>query len=646
MTKQQNIERGATVSVRNIGGIDETSVSLKPGVSILYGRNATNRTSFLQAVMAALGSENVSMKGDADEAEVELEFDNEVYTRRLTRENGSVVTSGDPYLDDPELADLFAFLLESNEARRTVASEGNLRDLIMRPIDLDEIKSQISTFERQKQQLDKDIQAIEERKQDLPKLESERTRLEDEIEETRSELESKEKDIEVADADIETHRQEQQELEEKLETLRDARNDLEDVRYDLETERESIQSLKEDRTAHREELADLPETPDEELADLDSQIEQLRERRRNLDSQLSLLQNTVQFNEEMLDGEQSDIYGALDTDGASVTADLLPDTDVVCWTCGSEVERDQIETTIEQLRSLRSETLSEKQDLSSQLNELQADKQTLDRQQQRRDELERRLSQIETEIEQSQDRIEELQERRETLQGNVQELESEIESLESDQFDEVLDLHREANQLEYELGHLENDLQSVDDEIDTIEERLEEQSELKAEREAVTEKLTDLRTRVERVEEEAVEEFNEHMDDVLRLLDYDNLDRIWLERVQREVREGRRKNIKTFFDLHVVRTTPSGATYEDTNDHLSESEREVTGLVFALAGYLVHEVYEQVPFMLLDSLEAIDSERIANLIEYFADYADFLTVALLPEDAQALKDDYTRIESI
>jgi len=29
---------------------------------------------------------------------------------------------------------------------------------------------------------------------------------------------------------------------------------------------------------------------------------------------------------------------------------------------------------------------------------------------------------------------------------------------------------------------------------------------------------------------------------------------------------------------------------------LSESEREVTGLVFALAGYLVHDVHETVPF--------------------------------------------------
>jgi len=37
----------ATVYATNINGIDETEVSLDPGVTILVGRNATNRTSFL-----------------------------------------------------------------------------------------------------------------------------------------------------------------------------------------------------------------------------------------------------------------------------------------------------------------------------------------------------------------------------------------------------------------------------------------------------------------------------------------------------------------------------------------------------------------------------------------------------------------------
>jgi len=40
-------------------------------------------------------------------------------------------------------------------------------------------------------------------------------------------------------------------------------------------------------------------------------------------------------------------------------------------------------------------------------------------------------------------------------------------------------------------------------------------------------------------------------------------------------------------------------------------------------------VYDEVPFMLLNSLEAIDASRIARLIEYVEEYSDYLVVALL-----------------
>lgn len=58
----------------------------------------------------------------------------------------------------------------------------------------------------------------------------------------------------------------------------------------------------------------------------------------------------------------------------------------------------------------------------------------------------------------------------------------------------------------------------------------------------------------------------------------------------------------------------SGHTYEGTVDTLSESEREVLGLVFALAGYLVHKVYEQFPFILLDLPEVSTPNGLPNLL--------------------------------
>jgi len=273
---------------------------------------------------------------------------------------------------------------------------------------------------------------------------------------------------------------------------------------------------------------------------------------------------------------------------------------------------------------------------------------SLREQQQRREELERGLEAAERDIEDSENAIERLTDRRDELEGDIEALEAEIEALKDDDdaYEEILKLHKEANQLEYEIGRLEGDLKDVESEIADIEDRLDDEEALKTQRDTINEEIKDLRTRIDRIEAEAIESFNDHMDTVLSILEYSNLERIWLERVERKVKEGRRKVQKSGLELHIVRQTDGGTTYEDTIDHLSESEREVTGLIFAFAGYLAHEVYEQCPFMLLDSVEAIDADRLAELVEYIAEYSDYLVVALLAEDAAALSDNYEYVQAI
>lgn len=642
------------ISVRNIGGIDETEVTLASGVTALTGRNATNRTSLLQALMAALGSERASLKADADEGTVTLELGDETYTHTLTRSNGTIATSGDPYLDDPELADLFAFLLESNEARRAVARGDDLRDLIMRPIDTDRIQAEIEQLESEKRNLDERLDELDTLANRLPELERERSRLESDLEAKREDLADKEAEIEDVDADLDETRSEKEALEEKLDELRDVRSRLEDTRFDIDTEKESLEALQAEVAELEDDLDDVGDVDERAVDDLDSEIRQLRDRKQEIEATMSELQSVVQFNEEMLEGTSQDVADALRTDDdagsetdGSLTDQLVEDTDtVVCWTCGSEVDREEIETTLDRLRELRREKRSERNELGSEIDDLQAEKRTIEEERRKREEATRRLEQLESEIDDRETRLEELRTTRDEFADEIATLEEEVEALEQDDYGDILDLHKEANQLEVEIGRIEDDLETVEEEIGEVEDELATRDDLESQRESVQEELTELRTRVDQIEAQAVEEFNEHMATVLNLLDYENLDRIWIERTEREVREGRRKVSKTAFTMHVVRSTESGATYEDTMDHLSESEREVTGLVFALAGYLVHDVYEEVPFILLDSLEAIDSDRIAALVDYFSEYSDYLVTALLPEDAAALDESYERVTEI
>lgn len=635
------------VDVENIGGISSTSVEFSPGVTLLVGRNATNRTSLLQGIMAGIGSDNVSVKGDADEAEVELTIGDDAYRRRLERRNGHIVSDGEPYLEDSTLPDLFAFLLESNEARRAVENDDDLREIIMKPVDTDEIQAEIERLVQKRRDIDQELDELDSLKERLPSLEEERTQLRDQIEDLEAELAETESELDERDADLEQTREEKAELEEKLSDLREKRSELEDVRYDIETERNSIDSLRSEKNELEAELSDLPETPVGEIDELESRIDRLRTKDQRLKSEISEIQNVIQFNEEMLDGEEGEIADALGTaDSDAVTDQLVADDEVTCWTCGTDVNAEQITDTIEQLEEFTGEKRDESKAIRAELDEINEQRRELENQQQRREEIQRRLSKIENDIESSESSIGDLSDRKETLRDEIEDVEAEVESLEDETYEEVLDLHKEANQLEYDLGKVEGNLEQLEKEITEIEAQLSEQDRLEARREELTEEIADLRGKIDQIEQQAVEEFNEHMDTVLNLLGYDNLDRIWIERIETEVREGRRKVTKSKFDLHVIRKSENNTAYEDTVNHLSESEREVTGLIFALAGYLVHEVYEIAPLVVLDSLEAIDADRISSLVDYLSEYAEYLIVALLPEDAAKLDEEYVRISEI
>jgi len=150
-------------------------------VNVLAGRNATNRTSFLQAVMAVVGSDRATLKGDAEKGSVSLELADERYERTLGRVDGTVAFGGDPLLGDSELADLFAFLLEDNEARRSVERGDDLREIVVRPVDTAELRRQIGRLETEKREVDDELATLddvaarlENRRQRVAELEAER----------------------------------------------------------------------------------------------------------------------------------------------------------------------------------------------------------------------------------------------------------------------------------------------------------------------------------------------------------------------------------------------------------------------------------------------------------------------------------------
>lgn len=622
----------AVVSVEHVGGIDRCEVTLSEGVTVLEGRNATNRTSFLTAVADVLGGAPATLKSDAEEAAIRLQLGDETYSREYVRENGKLRSTGAGYTDRSDVVDLFVRLLEDNEVRRAVERDGDLRDLLMRPVDTERIEHEVERLTGERDRIDERIDEIASERDRLPALEERRARLETELEETEEELRDLRERID--DHDRGAGEGDEGRTDELLDRLDERRQRLRALESRIEQQTERLAGLRDEHDEIKDRLADL-HVPSEELDAVESEIDAVRREREAVEGTVHDLQRIVGFNEECLSGEGPFATGADD----EVTDELDPTTRVVeCWTCGSEIERREIEARLDEIRDLVEERRARRDELDGRLADLKAERRELRAELEERTELEDRLDDVEDEIALREEKRADLEEERTEVREEIGRIEAEVEDAEEVHREDLVETYQRLSELEYERGRLERELADVDERIDEIGDLAAEREDLAARREELSGEITALRSRIEDLERTVVAEFNDHMDAVLDSLAYENVSRVWIERTG-----GGPSGGAATFDLHIVRATGDDSVYEDTVDTLSESEREVIGLVVALAGYLAHEAYEVAPFVLLDSLEAIDSDRIAALVEYFATYAPFLLVALLPEDAAALPEEYARV---
>jgi DNA repair exonuclease SbcCD ATPase subunit len=617
----------AELTAENIGGIDRAAVEFSPGVTVLTGYNATNRTSLLRALGGALGGSTATLKSNTDEGHVSLTVGDAAYHRTYSRTGAGVGVDGEPFSESAELVDLFVSLFEDNAVRRAVARGEDLREVLMSPVDTDAVERRVRELQDERRELAAERDRVAERRNELPGLEQRRAEIDDRIEELDAALADLRDEVAEFEGDAETA----EEADEIVDELDERRQQLSETEDDIELVESEIDALETELGELRAERAELSDEPDEDRSELESTLSELRRRERTLDSEIASLSTIVEFNRDVLSGEEYDLP-SIEAEDGDVTAALAPEAerDVVCWTCGSRVERGEIADRLADLEEMIDGKRDEREELNERIADLEDRIEAVEQQEHRRSTLERDIERTEEKIDQRNRRLEELESTAGTLRDTIEELEAAAAETEALRENDLLETYEELSDLQYERGQLANEREELADEIADIE-SLPDPADIADRLDGVTDELERQRTRITDLETAVVEEFNDRMADILDILGFSNIARVWIERKGDDGQDP-----ETEFDLHVVREDETGTVYEDAVANLSESEREVIGLVVALAGYLAHEVYESVPFIILDSLEAIDAERIAELVAYFADFATYLVVALLPEDAEAL----------
>ncbi|AZH26719.1 archaea-specific SMC-related protein [Haloplanus aerogenes] len=630
--ERENGDESLTLDVRNVGGIEQASVTLDPGVTIVAGENASNKSSLLGSLGGVLGGPHPPLRGGADRGSVTLAFDGDRFDLDLIRRDGeTVVADATPYTTATTLVDLFVSLGEENPIRRAVVDSGDLHELLMRPVDTAAIEAEIERLQNRREEIDERIEELDATVEDLPELEVRARQLAERQADVADRLESKR--AAITEADYRDAAEATQDLLDDLEAARSERDQLRDRR---DTKRRAVDSLRDDLEGVDERLTDLSgeaelESVDDRIEQVDAELTRLRDRKGRLDETINALSPIVELNQQFL--ADARLPSTFDADG--VVDDLHPGSgSITCWTCGQSVDRAEIKSQVEAVEAILQEKRRERTTVEARIEERKKERATLDARRDEYDDLVARRRQLEREIEERERTLADLDSRIDEVGKRIERLEAEL--AETDAADALVDRHREVSDLEYERGRLERELSDVEERIEAAEAAKAERETLREERAEVTSELAERRDRVERIERETVETVNECMARVLDRLGYRAVERVWIER--REEADG------TVFDLQVVRTADDGTVYRAAVDTLSKSEREVVGLVIALAGYLVYDVAETVPVVVVDAIEMLDAERIHGLLDFFDEHARYVVAAVLPEEAERLRKRFDTVE--
>ncbi len=569
-----------TLEIEHLAGILRGRTTIEAGANAVQAANWQGKSSFIEAVKTALGVATTLTEGRST-GRVRLETPERDVDVSLRRENGTVTRAGEPYLTDEYdrvRAALFACPDETNAVRRAVRAGANLEDVLLRPLDFENLDERIADTRQERERVETELEAATEARKRLPTVAEKVSRLESEL----ADLRERREDLEATDGDG------QPDTGEAQRALAQAQSDREQAEARIDRLERAIERREDRLDEQRATLEDL-ELPD--IAEAEAAHEAARDRLAEIKREVEVFQSIHDANDMVLSENALDLVTDVDRE---LTGDSL-----VCWTCGAERPRsalsDQLAALGERLTLLRADLESERE----RVDELEARLADATQARQRRRELEAEVARLEDELA---DERESLADAREALADAEERVQRFSEAVD-DTLADLADLESDIRYREAELTDAREERASLEARADRVEG-------LREQREALQSELESLRTRRETVTRETREAFDAALDDVLARFD------TGFETAR----------LTADFDLVVARDGREASLAA-----LSEGELELLGFVATLAGYEAFDVAETVPIMLVDGVGALDDANLHRLVDYLTDRVEYLVFTAYPE---------------
>lgn len=567
------------IRIKNIAGIKSGETTIESGINAVRAGNWKGKSSFLAAIKTAMGTDT-PLTEEASHGHVQLETEEAQYSVELRREDGAIVQTGTSYLTDEydiACADLYAFLDLDNDVRTAVRNGRNLKPLLTRPLEFENIDERISDLVDERKRVDSELSSAQDAADQLPAAQQTVTQLEEQLTELRNRRETLAREETVAD-DIDSTRTE----------LSSARTEREQLRKRIDQLDDTIQRAEDKLDERQTELEHL-DVPDS--ADVESELADVQESLSDVERDAELLQSVYAANKRVLEEERLDLV-------ADVERSLLGDT-MTCWVCDQEASRDEVADRLEALGEHVTELRNEANEYKDRVTHLQDERDEVKQAEKRRRDLNDEIDDLEATVA---DRVESRDRVRERLSA----LDDEVEELSA----QVAESTEELTEVESEIKYVETELEDARDQLDSLESQAGNRELLETERKELSEEITQLRNRKEKVRQRTRQAFDQAIQDIL-------------PRFGTSFETAR---LTSEFDLVVARNGR-----EASLDALSEGELELLGFVAALAGYEAYSATERVPILLLDGLGGLAEQNLRELIDYLHGKAEYLVFTAYPE---------------
>ena len=585
--------------ITNIAGIRSAEVSVEPGLNVVQASNFKGKSSFMSAIRTVMGTSGFHgtthplTEGTAD-GSVVLDTETERHEVRLERtDSGTVARHGVPVLNtetDRICASLFAFLGEDNPIRARVRNGGDLTPLLQAPLDVEDIDEQIASRKREREATERRLREAEQAASNIPSVTEGITILEAELGELRDRREELSAEAGAVSA---------------TDTSSD---DIADCRSQLETAERTISRLEsriertEQRLSEKKAALEDIEVPDEPDVSADRSAKE--DRIEEIALRIDLLESLHRTNQRVLEEGEVELVSSVDRS--------LVEDEVGCWVCGETTTREAVRSRLAAMQDRLQSLREERSTLREEIADIEARMEERAAQRRRKTELEDAVGELTAELDELRGDHQQAMERRDQLQAELDELEAAAAEAETEVQEELTDVKAAIRTHERELSEQRSRLE-------TLEERRADAEGLAAETERLDEEIAELRSRKTEKQRELKEQFDAAMADVIdRFAPGFDGARLVLKTDQHNEVES--------FELVVARDGR-----ETDIGTLSEGERELVGVIVALAGHRTFDVGDRVPLVFVDGISQLSASNLRRLTAYLADASEMLVMTAYPE---------------